>query len=171
MYSLKFTIIFLLILSIPFFLRWKELEPYPSVLMPEGAHIYYRVNGNINVPYDFLYAKNLVGEWQKVNIDSFMGQVPVQYYPYVVSKIFNSDSIMRNSRRFRIMEELSIDNRYKWAGNERQVLNAWVKERLTAQGLNSSAIKRVGYDELIATSTKKVVSKTINKDQTINLNE
>lgn len=171
MYSLRFTILFFLVLSVPFFLRWKELEPYPSILLPEGAHTYSRTNGNIDVMYDVLYGKNKAGDWQQVNIDSFMGQTPVQYYPYVMSKIFNGDSVMASSRRFRIMAKLPVDNRYKWTDNERTGLNEWVKMRFSSIGLDTSLVRRTIYEDVISTETKSLVSKNITSENTINLNE
>lgn len=171
MYSLKFTILLGMLLAIPFLLRLKGTEPYPALLLPEGASNFVYTNKETGLSYTLMYGRTASGEWKAIEPISFISPIPVQYLPPVIAKLTLPDTINAISTRDKVLQRLHLADRYKITPNDRNELYKWFQHHLTKQHFDSAFVKLVTYTETISSDKTNKRSKKIDNEQIINISE
>ncbi len=174
MFSLRFTIILLFILFIPFCLRAiLGIEPYPAVLLPSGAGSIKKTGDQIVFNYKKLFALDNKGEWTKIDPSRLLYPIPVQYLPNLTSNNFgfDVDSPRVKSKTFRFLKMFHLTSERPKSEEDIREAKKWLKEKLISQHLNPSRIKFASYTQIISTRTGAVVENNIKNEKIVSLDE
>ena len=158
------TCILSVILLIPFYLRQKDprLEIYPSVILPSGAGLVQVNNNEINIKTleIWIFKK----DWQKINFEEFLGEIPSWYIYSLVEYEFGLKSKSELFTVNRIPYQFKFGN-ILFSDNNRSEVRSWLRKRLEI--LNSSynffIIKeaQITFDENMHFKKKEIVNEKL----------
>ena len=163
MYSIKASVLIGLLLAIPFFLRYKGFEPYPAVLLPDGA-----VMGT-SVHYTLVYGRTANGQWQELPAAQLFQPVPVQYSSHLIKTIGNSYQEEEMSSRSILLRKLGVGNRFQPTSLAKAQANNWVKHQLSTMKLDTTVIKLAVYKQVLTADEAGVRKKTLENEQIVEL--
>ena len=147
MFSLRSTIGLLLLLFIPFVLRKLNIEPYPAVLLPEGASIVNTANNLTSFTYQEVYGLKNKKDWQRVDVVMLMQPIPIQYFPTILERNFSD--IASKSRRRKWLKMFHLPDHL----NKQHDADAWFMERLGKQSLDPGTLRIVTFAKVINIQT------------------
>ena len=155
MFSLRFTIVLLTILLVPFLLRHRygsTLEPYPAILLPAAATKDKVAETQFNARYKVLYGQLEDGTWRRVDERLLLYPIPVQYEYFILSRAFGLKPPEPAGKAGiqNVLGRLGI-LRYKRLTEEDQAeAKRWVKEKLREQGFTKPVLKIAQREEVVA---------------------
>lgn len=164
MYSVRFTILLALLLAIPYLLRFKGLELYPAILLPEGAAT------TSDVSYTLLYGRTSSGSWRELNLAHFGYPMPAQYMTPVIKRFSGDYNADPNSSKSVWLEKLHLSDRYNLTTEDKKMGDRWFQERLKHYGMDTSSIKLVTYKQQLDLDASGERPKTIAHEQIIHFN-
>ena len=171
MFSLRFTLVLLTILLVPFLLRSRygsTLEPYPAILLPAGATKDQVAETQFKARYKVLYGQLEDGTWRRVDERLLLYPIPVQYEGLILSREFGLKPPEPAGRTGiqNVLGRLGI-LRYKHLTAEDQAAaKRWVKAKLREQGFTRPVLKIAQREEVVAVPKGKIV-KAKNTDEKI----
>ncbi len=173
MFSLRWTIIILFSLFVPFCLRTLGIEPYPAVLLPAGGGSIKKVNNHVALETKKLYALDSSGNWKKINLTLFLYPIPIQYSPNLISYNFglSMDSSKFRSKGFRILKKLHLASETTASKDKIREIEDWLKKKLIEQHFNPSKIKLTSYIQTISADTGDVLDNKIKDERIISLDQ
>ncbi|MBL7768738.1 MAG: hypothetical protein JNK20_07180 [Flavipsychrobacter sp.] len=163
MYSFRASVLIGIILAVPFFLRYKGFEPYPAVLLPDGA-----VTAT-SVTYSLLYARTMEGNWQELPPAQFFHPIPVQYSSHLIRSIGNSYKADSMSSRSILLRKLHMGDRFQPDALAKTNANNWVKQQLFKLKMDTTVIMLRTYQQQLVPNNTGVRQKTIEHEQVIEL--
>ncbi len=174
MFSLRFTIVLLTILLVPFLLRHRygsKLEPYPAILLPAVATQEKAAETQFNARYTVLYGQRGDGTWKRVDERLLLYPIPVQYEGVILSRELGLKPPEPAGRAGiqNVLGRLGL-LRYRRLTEEDQVAaKRWVKEKLRQQGFTRPVLKIAQREEVVAVPGGETVSAKITDEKIIHL--
>ena len=147
MLSARFTVLLAGALLVPFALRlWIEVEPYPAILLPDGATVLQREGGVTTFESLALFARRASGEETRLDARSFMDPIPSQYLMGLAAMQFGQRQVGQRAFRFGDLTEWRVDAKRATAA-ERAAALAWVAGRVLAADPQATAlvVRSEGY--------------------------
>jgi hypothetical protein len=163
MFSLRFTIVLLAILLVPFLLRHRygsTLEPYPAILLPAVATKDKVAETQFNASYKVLYGQREDGTWRRVDERLLLYPIPVQYEGVILSRAFGlkpPEPAGRAGIR-NVLGRLGILRYKRLTGEDQAETKRWVKEKLREQGFTRPVIKIAQREEVVAVPGGEILS-------------
>lgn len=170
MFSLRFTLILLIILFIPFLLRIFLFEPYPAILLPSGPTIMEKKNNEISIDYKTMYGFK-INKQKEIDAISFIQPIFPQYFISIVNYDFGlNDSLVINSKRTGFLKKINLIQNVASYKSERYSSSVqWLKQKLRNQDLDTTQFKVVTYTVTISLATGKAVSTHIKNEKLFTL--
>lgn len=75
-------------------------EPYPAILLPEGAGIIAKTNDRVTFNYSVVYGLDEKREWCKIDADLLVTPIPSQYFDSILDKLESSYYITKKDKSF-----------------------------------------------------------------------
>jgi hypothetical protein len=148
MFNLRFTFILLIILLVPYYLRYKNNEPYPSVLLPSGGYNLTKRNNNTAIlERSHLYGLNHAGKWQRMDVAKILKPIPYHY-----SKIMFD-------------ENRGILDRSGPHNSDVLELGSWLKLKLRRQQLSYAKLKMVYYKNTVDLTNGRLTDSIITHEK------
>ncbi len=170
MFSLRFTFFLLIILIVPYCLRFKYgdvLEIYPSIMLPSGIYKLWKKHDQVEIEYTGFSGKDKNGNWQDVNNIEFMKPIPDHYLTVINLSISSTNDTGYNlagSRLLQQLKKLKILKAYKEKSRTNiQELNSWIRMKLSDQELDTLQIKKVLHKVIISTINGTIVKDDYNE--------
>ena len=166
MFSLRFTIILLIVLGIPFLLRYKykeKYEPFPAILLPSGAYRASVASSEFNVNYTDLVAQKEDGSWDIVDAKLLLYPLPAHNYRYVYEREFGLKVPAEPmDRRFvRLLKSLNILKSRSWTDQDKERTKSWLEQRLKEQGFSGTVLGIVYKEKIVSISSGEILSDDI----------
>lgn len=176
MFSLRFSMILMILLIIPLFLRisfGNFYEPYPAILLPSGAGKVPVQKDNFTVKYLELYSQDKNGNWIKLNTHDLLYPIPVQYQSTIISNGFGLEkkANLGNRRIERILMKMRIIKNRDPSQRHISKANDWLIGQLNILGLKEPVIKIVQKEDLISTASGKIINDNTVYEKIICLNK
>ena len=173
MFSLRFTIILLFSLFLPFCLSIFKLEPYPAVLLPSYAIKIKKTDNHVLLANKALFALNNKGNWEQINSKLLLDPIPVQYLPSIMSNDFgfDTDSLKLKSTGFKTFKKFSFIKKTVTRQDEIREIKNWFKKKLIKQGFASSELKIISFSQTISIATGAIEKSKIKYERIISLDE
>ncbi len=177
MFSLRFTLVLLAVLLIPYFLRSKygvALEPYPAVMLPSGSGTVDVDPDKTKVKFTSLYALNTEGTWSKVDNARLLYPIPIQYLNPILAKEFG---LKENAGAIRpgIQSELAGNLSMAWAKQiteqDKKEARAWLGKKLKQQNFQESSLKVVQTVETISIPDGRKLNSRVAYENTLRLDQ
>lgn len=174
MFSIRFTIVLLTILLVPFLLRFRYgsmLEPYPAILLPSGATKATVAETEFIARYKVLYGQLEDGSWRRVDERLLLYPIPGQYEDLILSTAFGLKPAepVRKGGMLNVLGRLGI-LRYKRLTEAHQAeAKRWVKEKLREQGFTNPVLKIVQREEVVTVPEGKIIKVKITHENIIHL--
>ncbi|MBD0257999.1 MAG: hypothetical protein ICV83_19980 [Cytophagales bacterium] len=155
MFSLRFTIVLLAILLVPFLLRHRygsSMEPYPAILLPAVATKDKVAETEFNVRYKVLYGQLGDGTWRRVDERRLLYPIPVQYEGLILSREFGlkPPEPAGGAGIQNVLGRLGILRSKRLTEEEQAEAKRWVKEKLREQGFTRPVLKIAQREEVVA---------------------
>jgi len=163
MYSIRTTALIIILLAIPFFMRYKGFEPYPAVLLPDGAVTATSVN------YTCLFGRTKQGIWQELPSDQFFQPIPVQYSSHLIKSIGNFYQQDSMSSRSILLRKLHMGNRFQPDDSTKLIANNWVRQQLFKLKMDTTTLKLTTYRQELVTDTDGIRQKNIENERIVDL--
>jgi len=164
MYSKRGSVIIILLLLIPFVLRLIGYEPYPAILLPEGASSLRKLDNQVKVTITEFQGLNKDSAWVRLEPQVLIAPIPPTYMRF----IFFKNLPKTIDKKIKIMKKLHLPTdelTARYAPSER---NKYLKSKLEANNFLSSEIKMVLCE--LSVENGKVVNKKIINEKFIKLN-
>ncbi|WP_143087825.1 hypothetical protein [Chitinophaga sp. YR627] len=145
-------------------LRFKGLEPYPALLLPENAAT------SPDVSYTLLYGQTPAGSWEELNPANFGYPIPTQYMVPVIKRLSSDYNADPGSYKSILLGKLHLADRYHLTAEDKKIADQWFQERLHRCGMDTSAIKLVTYKQQLDVDAAGNRPKTITHEQIIHFN-
>lgn len=165
MHSFKGTLLISIVLVVPFLLRYKGFEPYPAVLLPDGA-----VTAT-SVTYTLLYARTVERDWQELPAAQFFHPIPVQFSSHLIKAIGNSFRADSMSSRSILLRKLQMGNRFQPDEPDKLVAINWIKQQLYNMQMDTTVIKLTTYKQQLVPDSFGIRQKTIENERLIELDK
>jgi hypothetical protein len=174
MFPLRFTILLLTILLVPFLLRHRygsTMEPYPAILLPAVATKDKVADTQFNARYKVLYGQLEDGTWRRVDERRLLYPIPVQYEGLILGREFGlkppepaGAAGIRN-----VLGRLGILRPRRPTGEDQAAAKRWVKEKLREQGFTRSVLKIAQREEVVAVPGGEIVEAKNTDEKIIHL--
>lgn len=173
MFSLRFSVILLFILFVPFVLRIFHAEPYPALLLPAEAIKITKKENRVFLEGKDIYAMDYKGNWQKWDPNYILYPIPIAYLQNLISDNFrfDFDSSRFNSAGFKLLKKFHLANKKNISSREVDEIKSWLRKKLIKQGLSPSTIKFTNYTLTISTETGAVLENKIKNERIVSLAE
>lgn len=141
MFPVRFTLLLLAVLAIPYLLKLiygNAGEPYPAIILPSGAAKVPVGANEMKVKYTAVAGKNNKGGWEKIDMAELLNPVPLVYQRALLQREFG----LLNSKpvKARYFSQLPIIyNRISTAKDKKEI-KRWLKKRLANQNLETDII-------------------------------
>jgi hypothetical protein len=153
MHSIRFTFFLLLILFVPFYLMKIGYEPYPAILLPEGAGIMLKKNDRITFNYFEVYGLNEKKGWQKIDADQLLTPLPSQYFDSILDKLDSSS--YTTTKKYKLLQRYHLlENLYT-----QHSADQWFISKLKQQHLYPYTLRTVNLTVTINLATGKEFNK------------
>src|ERR1700761_6548081 len=90
MHSIRFTILLLLVLFIPFFFRRQGFEPYPAIFLPEGPTVISKKNDTVKFYYTELLGLDEQKKWQKLDPIYLLSPIRMKSFEDILLKQYDT---------------------------------------------------------------------------------
>ncbi len=166
MFSVKFSFILIALFVLNMALRALHIEPYPTLLLPDGPSNIIKDDSNrINVTSRELYALNEKNSWSKINLDQLGHKMPVPTN-YLGAINFGLNPPSSKVEKIKKMLDLTatpnnIENK--------QHFNAWFRKKISDQGFKTESVKIISFVTLVSLTSKEIVGKKITHEETFSL--
>jgi hypothetical protein len=163
MFSLRFTIVLLTILLVPFLLRHRygsTMEPYPSILLPAVATKDKVAETQFNARYKVLYGQLGDGTWRRVDERLLLYPIPVQYEGIILSREFGlkpPEPAGRGGLQ-NVLGRLGILRSKRLTEEDQAGAKRWIKEKLREQGFTRPVLKIAQREEVVTVPEGEIVS-------------
>ncbi len=168
MHSVKSSVLLVLILIIPFWLKLKGYEPYPAILFPDGSGNLVKENNQINIDVKEVYALDKNNNWRKVDPNRFFSPVPGKYFSYGIMRDFQLG--LTEAKQHKILKRFHIALPAVPVSDIEE-RNAWIKGKLEKQQLNSSVIRIAVVRQVYSADSGKLIAKQIKNDKILYLDK
>ena len=166
MFSLRFTIVLLIMLAVPFLIRYKyreKYEPFPAVLLPAGAAKAPVLAGEFKVDYIDLVAQRADGAWETVDAKLLLYPLPYNNHKHVYEREFGlTDPPAPEDRRFvRLLVNLNILKARNGTEQDKEKTKNWLGQRLKQQGFTGAVLAIVYKEKIVSISSGEILSDDI----------
>ena len=167
--TLRNTLIFIFLLVSPYFIyiRYGSLsmmEPYPAVILPDGAGFLYKDNDTISFNYSRLYASRN-NQWEYISSEEFLYPIPSYYFNYFLAHI----DWLENPPKIKYEEGYLLGlflnkkiKRNQYRKDEADEFKYWLSRKISVLGYESDSVmirnnikymsmtKSFNYDSLLS---------------------
>ena len=168
--SLSLTLWLALILIPPFLIssRYRELEPYPAILLPTGATKIQVGQKDVRFIGMNLWGKRKRDQsWTKIDAEKLIDPIPIHFLAPIIGHRFGLE--LANGHVYKLPRQLSLRTN-KVTASEAEQGKQWLRQRLASLGYGPDRIK-VSYEEKTfhvetqtATQTKQTHAEIIRLD-------
>src|SRR5690606_11500771 len=164
MFSLRFTIVLLIILGISFLIRYKykeKYEPFPAILLPSGASKAPLLSDEYHVSYTDLIAQKVDGSWANVDSRRLLYPLPYTNHKHVFERAFGliDDHLLTDNHN--LLARLAILKARISTEREKNKTKKWLEKRLIYQGFAGNVLGIVKRERVISISTGKIINENI----------
>lgn len=139
MFSTRFTIAVLVIFLINYYARIFHIEPYPTLLLPDGpSSIKKDENNNVIIASKVLCAMDSANKWVNVDLDKLAQKMPV---PSLYLSVVNFGFYDYQPRSDKLKNMLNIGKSETQKQEEYIHFQSWLRNKLEKQGLKSDSVK------------------------------
>lgn len=164
MFSLRFTVVLVAFLVIPFVISQFGPEPFPAVILPGGADKVPVGASESKYSTTTLYAIGEDGNWGEVNTIALLYPIPNSFQRSILAKEFGLNAKptekQGSASALAALKQYISRNKNK-TEQEKAEVREWLKTRLVEQGFAASQLKIVKYKVTFAIPSGKTLSKTI----------
>jgi hypothetical protein len=170
MFSLRSSIILLLVLFVPFLLRLLGSEPYPAVLLPSNAETILKSNF-LTIENTRLFGIRNDRYWEEINKMVFFEPIPLEHAGILLMShlCLNANTIRQDSKKDVLYRKLGLLRDRTLSAGDIHELHTWIKSRLSAEGFATAKIRIAVYRENVLIQTGAVIKKEILYEQVYTL--
>ncbi|PKV75720.1 hypothetical protein [Pontibacter ramchanderi] len=152
MFSLRVTLVLIVILIIPYAIKsFFSIEPFPAVILPSGPGKSLVNKSQFEVTTVSYLGKSGDGRWRQVNAQRLLHPLHYPLQRYILSREFmigDSSNINYINYPTNILKSKLSRNRNNYQA--RSDLKELLKHRLYSQGFKSSSLKILKYKVIIS---------------------
>src|SRR5690606_18507053 len=147
MFSLRFTLFLLIVLMLPYILRFKfgdKFEPFPAILLPSGA-VKTPMDANEIISWPIsIFAQKEDESWVQVDTKALLYPVPANNHSHIFRRDFGiANEPEHGDRRIvHLLMALNIIKDRESSQEEKEKTKAWLRERLYEQGFTGHFLKK-----------------------------